>query len=292
MSIALPPDEALHRSAQREGSPVSAAHPMAADPLADWRITQPPYYHPVGEEVAQFREVCALQLPLLLKGPPGCGKTRFVAHMAWTLGLPLVTVACHEDMTAGDLLGRWLIDADGTRWQDGPLTLAARHGALCYLDELIEARPDALTVLHPLADTRRVLPLERNGELLAAHPRFQLVVSYNPQPGRDLRPAMRQRFVAMAFDPPPVEAQVAIVMHESGLSREQAMRLVGLAERTRALDESAAHAISMRMLVRAGQLMACGMAPRAACDLALAQAWSDAPERVQALRALADALYP
>lgn len=266
-----------------------------ADPLADWRVAQEPYYRPIGEEVAQFRDACALRLPLLLKGPPGCGKTRFVEHMAWTLGLPLVTVACHEDMAAGDLLGRWLIDADGTRWQDGPLTLAARHGALCYLDELIEARPDALTVLHPLADTRRVLPLERNGELLQAHPQFQLVVSYNPQPGRDLRPATRQRFVAMAFDPPPVAAQVAIVAHESGLAAEQAMRLVGLAERVRTLDtldEGAGQAISMRMLVRAGQLMAGGMQARAACELALVQAWSDAPERVQALRALADALYP
>lgn len=271
---------------------MSALAQMTADPLDAWRVAQEPYYRPVGDEVAQFQDAYALRLPLLLKGPPGCGKTRFVEHMAWTLGLPLVTVACHEDMTAGDLLGRWLIDADGTRWQDGPLSLAARHGALCYLEELIEARPDALTVLHPLADTRRVLPLERNGELLAAHPRFQLVVSYNPQPGRDLRPATRQRFVAMAFDPPPVAAQVAIVVHESGLAMEQAMRLVGLAERTRTLHEHAAEAISMRMLVRAGQLMAGGMQARVACELALVQAWSDQPERVQALRALVDALYP
>jgi nitric oxide reductase NorQ protein len=271
---------------------MSAVLQAPVDPLVEWRVAQEPYYRPVGDEVAQFQDAHALRLPLLLKGPPGCGKTRFVEHMAWTLGLPLVTVACHEDMAAGDLLGRWLIDADGTRWQDGPLTLAARHGALCYLDELIEARPDALTVLHPLADTRRVLPLERNGELLQAHPRFQLVVSYNPQPGRELRPATRQRFVAMAFDPPPVAAQVAIVAHESGLEPERAMRLVGLAERARALDEDAEPALSMRMLVRAGQLMAGGMPARLACELALVQAWSDQPERVQALRALADALYP
>ncbi|WP_326539654.1 CbbQ/NirQ/NorQ/GpvN family protein [Pseudorhodoferax sp.] len=272
---------------------MSAVLQTPVDPLADWRVAQEPYYRPVGDEVAQFQDAYALRLPLLLKGPPGCGKTRFVEHMAWTLGLPLVTVACHEDMAAGDLLGRWLIDADGTRWQDGPLTLAARHGALCYLDELIEARPDALTVLHPLADTRRELPLERNGELLRAHPRFQLVVSYNPQPGRELRPATRQRFVAMAFDAPPVPAQVAILVHEAGLEPERAMRLVGLAERVRALDDgAAAEAISMRMLVRAGQLMAGGMQARVACELALVQAWSDQPERVQALRALADALYP
>ncbi|HVR55072.1 MAG TPA: CbbQ/NirQ/NorQ/GpvN family protein [Pseudorhodoferax sp.] len=271
---------------------MSALAQMANDPLADWRVAQEPYYRPVGDEVAQFQHACALRLPLLLKGPPGCGKTRFVEHMAWTLGLPLVTVACHEDMAAGDLLGRWLIDAEGTRWQDGPLTLAARHGALCYLDELIEARPEALTVLHSLSDTRRVLPLERNGELLQAHPRFQLVVSYNPQPGRDLRPATRQRFVAMAFAPPPAAAEVAIVVHETGLAPERAMRLVGLAERTRTLDADAAQALSTRMLVRTAQLMVQGLEPRLACELALVQAWSDLPERVQALRALVDALYP
>jgi nitric oxide reductase NorQ protein len=279
-------------SGERGGVPVSALAQVADDPLAPWRIAHTPYYRAVGDEVAQFRAAHALRLPILLKGPAGCGKTRFVEHMAHQLDLPLVTVACHEDMTAGDLLGRWLIDADGTRWQDGPLTLAARHGALCYLDELIEARPDALTVLHPLADTRRVLPLERNDELLAAHPRFQLVVSYNPQPGRDLRPATRQRFVALAFEAPPPAVEVAIVVHESGLAPEPAMRLVGLAERTRALDAEAAEALSTRMLVRTAQLMAQGLEPRWACELALVQAWSDAPERVQALRALVDALYP
>ncbi len=271
---------------------MSALLQSSPDPLADWRVAAAPYYHPVGDEVAQFRAAHALRLPVLLKGPAGCGKTRFVEHMAHQLGLPLVTVACHEDMTAGDLLGRWLIDADGTRWQDGPLSLAVRHGAVCYLDELIEARPDALAVLHPLADTRRVLPLERNGELLVAHARFQLVVSYNPQPGRDLRPATRQRFVAMAFTAPPAAAEVAIVVHESGLASEQAMRLVGLAERARALDAEAAEALSTRMLVRTAQLMVQGMEPHWACELALVQAWSDTPDRVQALRALVDALYP
>lgn len=292
MSAALGRPKPARSEGAAQGSPLSAVAPMAADPLADWRVAQAPYYHPVGDELAQFRAAHALRLPMLLKGPAGCGKTRFVEHMAHALGLPLVTVACHEDMTAGDLLGRWLIDADGTRWQDGPLTLAVRHGALCYLDELIEARPDALTVLHPLADTRRMLPLERNGELLQAHPRFQLVVSYNPQPGRDLRPATRQRFVALAFTAAPVVAEVAIVVHESGLAPEQAMRLVGLAERTRALDAEAAEALSTRMLVRTAQLMVQGLEPRWACELALVQAWSDAPERVQALRALVDALYP
>jgi nitric oxide reductase NorQ protein len=170
---------------------------VSPDPLASWRLTQAPYYEAVGDELAAFESAHASRLPVLIKGPTGCGKTRFVEHMAWRLGLPLVTVACHEDLSASDLAGRWLLDGEGTRWMDGPLALAARHGALCYLDEVVEARSDTTVLLHPLADSRRVLPLERHGELLSAHPDFQLVVSYNPgyqSLHKQLKPSTRQRW--------------------------------------------------------------------------------------------------
>lgn len=270
--------------------------PSAADPLRDWRLAAEPYYRASSNETALFRQAHALRLPLLLQGPSGCGKTRLVEHMAWALGLPLVTVACHEDMTASDLLGRWLIGPEGTVWQDGPLALAVRHGALCYLDEIVEARPDALTVLHPLADTRRVLPLERSGELLQAHPDFRLVVSYNPLPGRELRPATRQRFVALAFGYPDPAAEAAILVHEAGVTPALAERLVSIGRRTRLAhegsgDEWAGAGVSTRMLVRAGQLVAAGLAPRVACEMALVQALGDEPELTQALRELVDAHF-
>jgi nitric oxide reductase NorQ protein len=259
--------------------------------LPEWRIAREPYYRPVGDEVAQFRQAHARRLPLLLKGPSGCGKTRFVEHMAWTLDRPLITVVCHEDMTASDLLGRHLLDAQGTVWQDGPLTLAARHGAICYLDELIEARPDALVALHPLADTRRVLPLERKGELLRAHPDFQLVASYNPGPNRALQPATRQRFVALAFAPPNAEAQAEIVVQESGVTPAMAARLVAIARGSSDSREHAEAAVSTRMLVHAGQLMREGAAARVACDMALTQALEDDPELAQAVRDLIEAHF-
>jgi nitric oxide reductase NorQ protein len=259
--------------------------------LTDWRIAREPYYRPVGDELAQFRQAHARRLPLLLKGPSGCGKTRFVEHMAWTLDRPLITVVCHEDMTASDLLGRYLLDAQGTVWQDGPLTLAARHGAICYLDELIEARPDALVALHPLADTRRVLPLERKGELLQAHPNFQLVASYNPGPNRALQPATRQRFVALAFAPPNAEAQAEIVARESGVAPAIAARLVAIARGASDTQGHADAAVSTRMLVHAGQLMREGTAARVACDMALTQALDDDPELAQAVRDLVEAHF-
>ena len=178
--------------------------PETADgnPLRPFRIADEPYYLAVGDEIALFSSAYATRLPLMLKGPTGCGKTRFLEHMAWQLGLPLVTVSCHEDMTASNLVGRYLLDAEGTRWQDGPLTLAARHGALCYLDEVVEARQDTSVVIHPLTDARRTLPLEKRGELLAAHPAFLLVVSYNPgyqNAMKDLKASTRQRFGALAL---------------------------------------------------------------------------------------------
>ncbi|MDB5892845.1 MAG: family ATPase [Rhodoferax sp.] len=263
--------------------------------LDAWRLRAEPFYQPAGEEVGAFLAAHAARLPLLLKGPTGCGKTRFVEHMAWRLGLPLITIACHEDLSAGDLAGRWLLDADGTHWQDGPLALAARFGGICYLDELVEARSDATVLLHPLADTRRVLPLERRGELLHAHPDFQLVVSYNPgyqglQKG--LKPSMRQRFTALAFDYPAAEVEAAIVAREGEIDLGMAERLVALGHRTRRLqDHGLEEGASTRMLVHAAVLLREGLPPRAACLQAIATPLSDDVDIGVALRGVVHASF-
>ena len=265
----------------------------ARDPLATYRLAAQPYYAAAGNEVALFEQAWRHRLPLLLKGPTGCGKTRFVEYMAWRLGLPLVTVACNEDLTAADLVGRYLLDAHGTTWQDGPLTQAVRHGGICYLDEVVEAHPDTTVVIHPLADARRILPLDRKGELVRAHPDFQLVVSYNPGQqgrGKELKPSTRQRFVAFGFGYPAPETEAAIVAHESGVDAAIARQLVDLATRTRrlqaqGLDEGA----STRALVHAGLLIAGGAAVRDAVGMAVVSALSDDPDIEQALRALAEA---
>jgi nitric oxide reductase NorQ protein len=266
-----------------------------ADPLADWRLAEEPYYQSAGNEIAAFEAARSARLPVLLKGPTGCGKTRFVEHMAWRLQLPLVTIACHEDLTAGDLAGRWLLDAEGTRWMDGPLALAARHGALCYLDELLEARSDTTVLLHPLADTRRVLPLERHGELLKAHPDFQLVVSYNPgYQGlhKGFKPSTRQRFVALGFDYPEPASEAAIVAREGGVDDALAQRLVQLALRTRRLhDQGLEEGASTRMLVHAALLVRAGLPPQAAALQAMADPLSDDPELLAALHALVRASF-
>ena len=274
---------------------VMMASSPPAHPLDSWRLTTQPWYQPVADEVKAFNAARAAGLPVLVKGPTGCGKTRFVEFMAWQLGLPLVTVACHEDLTSSDLAGRWLLDADGTRWQDGPLALAARHGAICYLDELVEARPDAAVLLHPLADTRRVLPLERCGELLQAHPDFQLVVSYNPgyqSLHKALKPSTRQRFSALVFDYPDAATEAAIVAHEGGVDGLLAAALVGLGRRTRELG---AHGLtegaSTRMLVHAAALVCAGLTPRVASLQAIADPLSDEPDIAQALHALVDASF-
>src|SRR6187551_1867403 len=191
-----------------------------------------PYYVAAGDEVEIFAMCHARGLPVMLKGPTGCGKTRFVEHMAWRLGRPLVTVACHDDLSASDLTGRYLIRGSDTVWLDGPLTLAARHGAICYLDEIIEARQDTVVVIHPLTDDRRILPLDKTGEILDAAPGFQLVVSYNPGYQhilKDLKPSTRQRFVALDLTFPRPELETRIVAHEGGVEAAVADGLVGLA---------------------------------------------------------------
>lgn len=265
------------------------------DPLLDYRVQTEPYYRTVGEEIALFEVAHELRMPLMLKGPTGCGKSRFVEHMAWRLGKPLITLACNEDITAGDLVGRWLLDADGTRWQDGPLTLAARHGAICYLDEVVEARADTTVVIHPLTDSRRILPIEKRNEVVRAHPDFHLVVSYNPgyqHMMKDLKTSTRQRFAAIEFGFPAADAEAEIVGHESGLDHEVAKRLIAVGERTRrlkghGLDEGA----STRMLVHAGSLIARGVDAITACRMAIVQPVTDETDLVQALEAAVAASF-
>jgi nitric oxide reductase NorQ protein len=259
--------------------------------LTDHLIDEEPYYRPVANEVALFEAAYASRMPMMLKGPTGCGKTRFIEHMAWRLGKPIVTVACHEDMTASDLVGRFLLDAQGTVWHDGPLTLATRHGAICYLDEIVEARQDTTVVIHPLTDDRRVLPLEKRGELVRAHPDFQLVISYNPgyqSVLKDLKESTKQRFGAIDFSYPAAPVEAEIVAHEAGIDPGLARKLVAIGERSRnlkghGLDEGA----STRMLIHAGRLAARGVPLEAACRVALVLPITD---DVEIRDALADAI--
>ncbi len=257
--------------------------------LNDYRIAREPYYRSVGDEVALFEAAYADRIPMMLKGPTGCGKTRFLEHMAWRLKKPLVTVACHEDMTASDLVGRFLLDAHGTVWHDGPLTLATRFGAICYLDEIVEARQDTTVVIHPLTDDRRVLPLEKKNEVVEAHPDFQLVISYNPgyqSVLKDLKESTKQRFGAIDFGFPDADVEAEIVSHESGVDPDVARLLVQIAERSRnlkghGLDEGA----STRMLIHAGRLIGRGIATDAACRVSLVLPITDDPDIRDALTA-------
>lgn len=264
-----------------------AAAPAASDPLADFRIFDEPYYRPVGNEVRLFEAAYANRIPIMLKGPTGCGKTRFVEHMAWRLGRPLITVSCHEDMTASDLVGRYLLDADGTIWHDGPLTLAARSGAICYLDEIVEARQDTTVVIHSLTDDRRILPLEKKNEVVRAHPDFQIVVSYNPGYQsllKDLKESTKQRFGGIAFNYPAAPVEAEIVGREARVDRRTADSLVRIAERSRnlkgqGLDEGA----STRMLINAGLLIASGVPIEDACQVSMVVPMTDDPDLRDAL---------
>jgi nitric oxide reductase NorQ protein len=255
-----------------------------------------PFYLATGDEIAVFETCHARGLPLMLKGPTGCGKTRFVEHMAWRLGRPLVTVACHDDLSAGDLTGRYLIRGSDTVWLDGPLTRAARHGAICYLDEIIEARQDTVVVIHPLTDDRRVLPLDKTGEILDAAPGFQLVISYNPgyQHGlKDLKPSTRQRFVALEFAFPNAEVEAEIVRHESGIERDQAIALVTLTNRLRQLGERGlAEVPSTRLIVATARLVSGGIPVRAACRAALLGPLTDDPDLLAAMHDLVSSTMP
>lgn len=228
-----------------------------------YRIASEPFYRAAGAEIDLFRAAYAARLPVMLKGPTGCGKTRFVEHMAWKLDRPLVTVAAHEDMTAADLAGRYLLAPEGTVWHDGPLTLAVRHGAICYLDEIVEARQDTTVVIHPLTDARRVLPLDKRNEIVAAHDDFQLTISYNPgyqSSVKDLKESTKQRFVAIDFGYPAPDVEAEIVARESKIDARLATLLVDIGERSRnlrahGLDEGA----STRMLIHTARLVRGGI---------------------------------
>ena len=255
--------------------------------IAQYVIDEEPYYRATGQEVALYQAAYAVRMPMMLKGPTGCGKSRFVEYMAWKLQKPLITVACNEDMTASDLVGRFLLDINGTKWQDGPLTVAARIGAICYLDEVVEARQDTTVVIHPLTDHRRELPLEKKGELVKAHPDFQIVISYNPgyqSLMKDLKQSTKQRFGALDFNYPEHDVEAEIVAHESGVTLDVAKNLVHIGERARnlkghGLDEG----LSTRMLIYAGSLIAKGVAPLAACRVALVRPITDDPDMRDAL---------
>ena len=257
--------------------------------IDQYLVRNMPYYRTVADEVDLYEAAYSVRMPMMLKGPTGCGKTRFIEYMAWKLGKPLITVACNEDMTASDLIGRFLLDASGTRWQDGPLAIAARFGAICYLDEVVEARQDTTVVIHPLTDARRVLPLEKKGELVQAHPDFQMVISYNPgyqSLMKDLKQSTKQRFGALDFNYPAHNIETEIVAHETGVSVEIAGKLVSIAERARnlkghGLDEG----ISTRMLIYAGSLITKGVEPLAACRVTLVRPITDDPDMRDALDA-------
>ncbi len=261
-----------------------------------------PFYIPVGDEVETFRAAYRASLPVNLKGPTGCGKTRFLEYMSWLLGreggfdLPLITVACHEDLTAGDLVGRYLLRGDETVWVDGPLTAAVKTGAICYLDEVVEARKDTMVLIHPLADHRRILPLEKKGGFIRAHPRFLLVVSYNPgyqSMLKDLKISTRQRFAAIDFSYPERALEVRIIAGEGGVAEPVAQQLALLGERARNLGEREfEEGPSTRLLIYAAKLMAQEVEARRACETAVVSAVSDDPLMQQALRDLVAAVFP
>ncbi|OOY23497.1 AAA family ATPase [Thioclava sediminum] len=261
-----------------------------------FRVKAEPYYRPVGNEIEQYAAAYDVRMPVMLKGPTGCGKSRFVEYMAWKLQRPLITVACNEDMTASDLIGRFLLDINGTKWQDGPLTVAARIGAICYLDEVVEARQDTTVVIHPLTDHRRQLPLEKKGELVDAHPDFQVVISYNPgyqSMMKDLKQSTKQRFGAMSFDYPQAATEAEIVSHEAGIDLKTAERLVQVAERSRnlkghGLDEG----MSTRLLVYAGQLISQDIPAPAACQMALVEPLTDDADMRDTLQAAVQTFFP
>ncbi|HMU32719.1 MAG TPA: CbbQ/NirQ/NorQ/GpvN family protein [Pyrinomonadaceae bacterium] len=253
-----------------------------------YKVKDEPFYLPVGKEVELFEASYAAKLPVMLKGPTGCGKTRFVEYMAHQMKRPLITVACHEDLSSTDLVGRFLLEGNETVWHDGPLTAAVRAGAICYLDEVVEARKDTVVIIHPLTDDRRRLPIEKRGTVLDAPPEFMLVVSYNPGYQsilKDLKQSTRQRFVAMEFDYPDAESETQIVAKEGGVELALAADLVKIGEKVRnlrghGLDEG----VSTRLLIYAAQLVAKGIAPVDAAEVALSAPITDDRDLQRSIR--------
>ncbi len=242
-------------------------------------ITSEPFYLPSANEIDLFEAAYGAKLPVMLKGPTGCGKTRFVQYMAYRLGRPLVTVACHEDLFASDLVGRYILQNDETVWRDGPLAAAVRMGAICYFDEIVEARKDTTVVIHPLTDDRRTLYLERKGEVINAHPDFLLVISYNPgyqSVLKDIKQSTRQRFVALEFDYPGIENETAIIQKETGIDADTASKLVKLGRKIRNIREHGlTEGASTRLLVYAARLIKAGVSAKDACRAAICQPLTD-----------------
>ena len=280
--------------------------------IEEFLVRAEPYYRPIGDEEALFTAAYRQHIPVLLKGPTGCGKTRFVEYMAWKLGrtlteaggealkdgeirVPLVTIACHEDLTSSDLVGRYLLDANGTRWMDGPMTRAVKSGAILYLDEVVEARKDTTVLIHPLTDHRRILPVEKTGTIIEADDRFLLCISYNPHYQsalKDLKPSTRQRFISIEFFFPPRDIEAEIIERESGCSAEIAMSLARLGEKIRNLQEHGLQeSASTRLLIYAGRLMAEGIAPRRACQVAVVWTLTDELELQRSLEEVVSSIF-
>ncbi len=256
--------------------------------IEQYVLKREPYYLPVGKEVELFEAAYGTKLPVMLKGPTGCGKTRFIEYMAWRLGRPLITVACHEDLSATDLVGRFLLEGDETVWHDGPLTTAVRHGAICYLDEVVEARKDTIVLIHPLTDDRRILPVEKRGLILQAPEEFLLVVSYNPgyqSVLKDLKQSTRQRFISFEFTYPPAQLEIEVVMHEGGVDEQTAQDLVLIGEKVRNLKgHGLEEGVSTRLLVYAAQLISRGIHPHVACEVAIKSPITDDAELQRSIR--------
>ncbi len=280
--------------------------------IEEYRSTREPFYLPIHDEVELFEAACKQKIPVLLKGPTGCGKTRFVEYMAWKLGrpltvvrkadkeggaqgLPLVTVACHEDLTASDLVGRYLLEGESTRWIDGPLTRAVKAGAICYLDEIVEARKDTPVLIHPLTDHRRILPIEKRGQILEATEGFLLCISYNPgyqSALKDLKHSTRQRFVSIEFDYPPREQETEIIAHESGVNARVANDLAKLGEKVRNLREHGlSEGVSTRLLAYAGKLIRQGIPAREACQSSVVWSLTDDVEVQRTLEEVVSSIF-
>ncbi len=260
-----------------------------------YRVREEPYYVEVNGEIGLFTLAANNRMPVMLKGPTGCGKTRFVQHMAFRLGRPLITVACHEDLTASDLVGRYLLKGDETVWADGPLTLGVKRGAIVYLDEIVEARKDTTVIIHPLSDDRRLLPLEKKGQVIEAVDEFMLVISYNPgyqSVLKDLKQSTKQRFMALEFGYPPQDIEARVIEREAGVEKDVAQRLVKLGEKVRNLrTHGLEEGVSTRLLIYAGELIRQGVAPARACEVTVARPITDDPDMQRSIQELVRAIF-
>ena len=263
--------------------------------IEQYRITKEPFFLPVKDEIHLFQVAYKSRIPVMLKGPTGCGKTRFVEHMAYLLKVPLITVACHEDLTASDLVGRYLLKGEETIWVDGPLTLAVKHGGICYLDEVVEARKDTTVVIHPLTDARRILPIEKKSQIVEALDEFMLVISYNPgyqSVVKDLKQSTKQRFLAIEFNYPPHDLETRIVQQESGVKEEVARALVKVGEKVRNLkNHGLEEGVSTRLLIYAANLIREGVDPHTAGDVAIAQPITDDTDMQRSIREIITTVF-